>query len=71
MQKLEQSGVLGVEARQTWSEVARFAAMGIAAANFGPGAEQAAHTRHEATEVAALEVGFGILTRWLSQLGSD
>lgn len=64
---LEASGVRAVEARQTWSEVARFSALGIAAANFGPGPELAAHSREEYVELAELEAGLGILGRWLSR----
>ena len=66
IRSLEQSGVLGVEARQTWTEVARFTALGIAAATFGPGAERAAHSRTESIEVSQLALARGILDRWFA-----
>ncbi len=66
--RLEASGVRGVEARQTWTEVSRFAALGIAAANFGPGPERAAHTRDEYVDGAELAAGQSILERWLASV---
>ena len=66
--QLESSGVRAVEARQTWTEVARFAALGIAAANFGPGPERAAHTREEYVELSEIEAARAIVWRWLSNL---
>ncbi|WP_437875171.1 M20/M25/M40 family metallo-hydrolase [Sorangium sp. So ce513] len=65
---LEQSGVQGVEARQTWTEVARFTALGIPAANFGPGAERTMHALNEATEIAELERAKAILDRWFASM---
>ena len=62
---LEASGV-SVEARQTWTEVARFAARGTAAATFGPGPEVGAHTRNEGVDLAELERGRSILIGWLA-----
>jgi succinyl-diaminopimelate desuccinylase len=69
VRSLEQSGSLAVEARQTWTEVSRFAALGMAAANFGPGAERSSHSRQEYTELSALAAAQTILARWLATLG--
>jgi succinyl-diaminopimelate desuccinylase len=65
---LEQSGVQGVEARQTWTEVARFAALRIPAANFGPGAERTMHAQNEMTEQSELRRAPTILDRWFASM---
>lgn len=67
IQSLQRAGSLAVEARQTWTEVSRFAARGIATANFGPGAERSAYSRGEFTELRALESARAILETWLSR----
>jgi succinyl-diaminopimelate desuccinylase len=65
---LEQSGVLGVEARQTWTEVEGFTALGIPAANFGPGSERTMHAQNEVTERSELERAQTILDRWFATM---
>ena len=68
IQALQRSGSLPVAARQTWTEVSRFAARGVAAANFGPGAAQSAHSRAEFSELQTLESARTILETWLTTL---
>lgn len=65
---LEQSGVQGVEARQTWTEVASFTALRIPAANFGPGAERTVHARGEMTGLSELGQAQTILDRWFATM---
>ncbi len=67
---LAESGVLAVEPKQAWTDVARFAGLGIAAVNFGPGVQAQAHQKNEWTSIAQLDVGRQILTRWLERIGA-
>jgi succinyl-diaminopimelate desuccinylase len=54
-----------VEPKQAWTDVARLAAAGIPAANFGPGATAQAHQAGEWVEIDALERCYRMLDAFL------
>jgi succinyl-diaminopimelate desuccinylase len=64
--RLRRAGDLAVEPKQAWTPVAEFAAEGLDAVNFGPGATRYAHRRDEQVEIAELERTFETLQRFLS-----
>jgi succinyl-diaminopimelate desuccinylase len=64
VRRLRDAGGLAVEPKQAWTPVAEFAAQGLDAVNFGPGATRYAHRRDERVEIAALERCFEALRRF-------
>ena len=56
-------------AKYGWTDVARFAAMGIPALNFGPGDPNLAHTRDEYVQLAAIESCREVLEKFLTDAG--
>jgi succinyl-diaminopimelate desuccinylase len=50
-----------------WTDVARFALLGLPAVNYGPGDPEAAHTRDEHVDVAQIAGCEARMKAWLSQ----
>ncbi len=63
MRRLQAAGDLAAEPKQAWTPVAEFAAAGVDAVNFGPGATAYAHRRDEQVEIAALVRCYEVLAR--------
>jgi succinyl-diaminopimelate desuccinylase len=66
VRRLQASGRLAIEPKQAWTPVAEFAAAGLDAVNFGPGATRFAHRRDERVEIVALERCFRTLRHFLT-----
>ncbi len=64
--RLREAGNLAVEPKQAWTPVAEFAAAGLDAINFGPGATRFAHRQDERVAVDSLVKAFETLQRFLA-----
>jgi succinyl-diaminopimelate desuccinylase len=63
--RLIEAGGLETAPKQAWTPVAEFAAAGVDAINFGPGAPRFAHRRDEQVDVDALVTSYETLVRFL------
>jgi len=67
LQELRALTAAPVEAKQAWTDVAQLAALGIPAANFGPGEQAQAHQLGESCPEPALQRAYAMLERFLRE----
>jgi succinyl-diaminopimelate desuccinylase len=68
LQRLQRVGGLELQPKQAWTNVADFAARGLDAVNFGPGATRYAHAADERVEIAELVRTYDALARFLGSV---
>jgi succinyl-diaminopimelate desuccinylase len=66
-QKLAACGVVAIERKQAWTDVARFAQLGIPAVNLGPGENAQAHQKNESTSLELVHEGYRIFETFLKR----
>jgi succinyl-diaminopimelate desuccinylase len=66
VQRLREVGGSAIEPKQAWTPVAEFAAQGLDAVNYGPGATRYAHRRDERVEISSLERCYETLRAFVS-----
>lgn len=71
LERLRRCADTPVEPKQAWTDVARLAAHGISAVNYGPGETAQAHQAGESVPLANLEQAHQTLRRFLSGEGGE
>ena len=67
LERLRRCGAAPVEPKQAWTDVARLAAHGVPAVNYGPGETAQAHQPAESVPLENLEKAYQTLHRFLTQ----
>jgi len=70
VKQLAAAGVVAVERKQAWTDVARFDAAGVAAVNLGPGNGAQAHQRNEYVDLPLVDEGYAIFERFVSTVSA-
>ena len=65
-QLLERLSRRPAEAKQAWTDVARFSELGVDAVNYGPGETSQAHQQNESASISALSHAYDVLQQLLT-----
>jgi len=66
-ERLIACGVVAVERKQAWTDVARFEQIGVPAVNLGPGENAQAHQKNESTSLRLVHEGYRIFETFLTR----